>query len=428
MGASKPTTISTRLSQLINHFVRRHSFFTQQSLSQYTSSERRKFERDIYDFARAQDLTKAQANVQIIRARGMCGEEEYDSENSALGDEVDDANTVMQSLSATNTTSSTWIKDAPSTGTTDVVNMRSAEQVQAGPSDTNFSEPKKKSQKRKRSPTKDSGKTAKVEQLNVRMDNVGKEFRPEAQDSPTVQHLSVDEEKSKEERRAIRKQKKLRKRAAMTDSEAKGDTAPNHALAAKGGSVAQDSSIKHEELAKDIDQNVEDNAAENIISPSTVGPNDPKTEAEAHENFLKSIEQDPHEHGQDVNKSGEEKEEVAQKSAAFDADVRTLRDITNENRLDLYSQGKVKGASKEMRDDLKEMVRARKEMEIDEQNDIKSDGPSIKKTKKKTSGGEEITEGVAVSKRKRKSKPPVPSADLPRSRERDFQSPMIQQV
>ena len=39
-----------------------------------------------------------QAKSQTIKAREMCGEEEYDSENSALGDEVDDTR-EMQRLS-----------------------------------------------------------------------------------------------------------------------------------------------------------------------------------------------------------------------------------------------------------------------------------------------------------------------------------------
>ncbi len=99
-------TASTSIAKLnpsvaksVNHFVRRHPFFAQQSLSAYTTSERRKFERDVYDFTRAQGLSKVQAKAQTIKAREMCGEEEYDSENSALGDEVDDSEDILQGLS-----------------------------------------------------------------------------------------------------------------------------------------------------------------------------------------------------------------------------------------------------------------------------------------------------------------------------------------
>ena len=71
----------------INRFVRRHIFFTAQSFTKYTTSQRRKFERDIYDHARAIALSNAQAKLAVIYARRLCGQEEYDSDSSRLDDD-----------------------------------------------------------------------------------------------------------------------------------------------------------------------------------------------------------------------------------------------------------------------------------------------------------------------------------------------------
>ena len=84
--------IEPPLLKHINRFARRHIFFTAQSLTKYTTSQRRKFERDIYDHARAIALSKAQAKKAVIYTRRLCGEEEYDSDSSRLDDdEVDDS-------------------------------------------------------------------------------------------------------------------------------------------------------------------------------------------------------------------------------------------------------------------------------------------------------------------------------------------------
>lgn len=84
--------IEPPLLKHINRFARRLIFLTAQSLTKYTTSQRRKFERDIYDYARAIPLSKSQAKIAVIYARRLCGEEEYDSDSSRLDDdEVDDS-------------------------------------------------------------------------------------------------------------------------------------------------------------------------------------------------------------------------------------------------------------------------------------------------------------------------------------------------
>ncbi|KAL8706971.1 MAG: hypothetical protein Q9201_000019 [Fulgogasparrea decipioides] len=84
--ANKQRPDST-LSKKINHIVRRHKFFTEQSLSTYTTLLRRAFERDVYDFTRALKLTRSQAKTAVVCARRLYGEESYDSDNSRRDDE-----------------------------------------------------------------------------------------------------------------------------------------------------------------------------------------------------------------------------------------------------------------------------------------------------------------------------------------------------
>ncbi|KAI4142571.1 MAG: hypothetical protein LQ341_003172, partial [Variospora aurantia] len=111
---SHNTFLQSTALKYINHFARRHKFFTEQSFGRYATSQRRAFERDVYDYARSISLSKAQAKASIIHARSLCGEEDYDSDNSRLDDdEVDDSSTRLANLRAS-THSSSQPQQAPS--------------------------------------------------------------------------------------------------------------------------------------------------------------------------------------------------------------------------------------------------------------------------------------------------------------------------
>ncbi|KAL8845984.1 MAG: hypothetical protein Q9221_008888 [Calogaya cf. arnoldii] len=83
----------------ISLFTRRHKFITEQSLGTYTTTQRRTFERDVYDFARALGFSKARAKASMLVARTFCGEEDYDTDDTRLDDdEMDDSSEVLVSL------------------------------------------------------------------------------------------------------------------------------------------------------------------------------------------------------------------------------------------------------------------------------------------------------------------------------------------
>lgn len=85
----------------MNHFARRHKFVTEQSFSTYTTSQRRAFERDIYDYSRALGFAKSRAKASVLSARRLCGEEHYDSDDTRLDDdELDDSSVILVSLPA----------------------------------------------------------------------------------------------------------------------------------------------------------------------------------------------------------------------------------------------------------------------------------------------------------------------------------------
>ena len=97
----RPYSENTEPSTLkqLNHYVRKHEFFTKLSLARFTTSHRRKFERDIYDFGRSLGLSKSKVEEELVKARSFCGEEFYDSDHSAWADEIDDSSTVLKRLS-----------------------------------------------------------------------------------------------------------------------------------------------------------------------------------------------------------------------------------------------------------------------------------------------------------------------------------------
>ena len=87
-----------QIRQLVNVFTRLHPFVVNSALG-FTTSQRRQFCRDVYDYARGAGLSKPQARQEVIKARTICGEIDYESDDSSLEEEVDDTAEVMDSLS-----------------------------------------------------------------------------------------------------------------------------------------------------------------------------------------------------------------------------------------------------------------------------------------------------------------------------------------
>ena len=94
----KPADVLDKETQhQINHFVRGHAFI-EQSRHEHTTSQRRNFEREVYDFSRGLNLSKDQAKAAVREARRFCGELQYDSDHSALGEEIDDSKEMLADM------------------------------------------------------------------------------------------------------------------------------------------------------------------------------------------------------------------------------------------------------------------------------------------------------------------------------------------
>lgn len=83
----------------MNHYIRKHPFFGK-SLATFTKSERRQFERNVYDFARGLGLKRAEARRYVVKAREFCGEEQDDSDNTTFEGEINDSRFILETLSA----------------------------------------------------------------------------------------------------------------------------------------------------------------------------------------------------------------------------------------------------------------------------------------------------------------------------------------
>lgn len=84
------------IARQINRYIRKHPFF-EKSLGSFTKSERRQFERDVYDYVRGSGLKKSEAKRHVVKAREFCGEEQSGSDSSSFEGEIDDSTWILES-------------------------------------------------------------------------------------------------------------------------------------------------------------------------------------------------------------------------------------------------------------------------------------------------------------------------------------------
>ena len=91
--------IQPSITKQMNHYIRKHPFF-EKSLAVVTKSERRQFERNVYDFARGLGLKKYEARRHVVKAREFCGEEKSGSDSTSFEGEIDDSRWIMETCSS----------------------------------------------------------------------------------------------------------------------------------------------------------------------------------------------------------------------------------------------------------------------------------------------------------------------------------------
>ena len=81
----------------MNVFVRRHSFIYMSTIK-FSTSDRRAFQRDVYDYARGIGLGTADATHEVLKARQFCGAKDVDGNDSSLENEVNDSEAISSKL------------------------------------------------------------------------------------------------------------------------------------------------------------------------------------------------------------------------------------------------------------------------------------------------------------------------------------------
>ena len=81
----------------VNIYIRQHPFL-RLSLGTFTTSQRRSFERNVYDYSRALNLSTRHAKLEVKKARGICGDLAEDGNQSALDGEIDDSDKIRDQL------------------------------------------------------------------------------------------------------------------------------------------------------------------------------------------------------------------------------------------------------------------------------------------------------------------------------------------
>lgn len=460
----------------IKRYVVFHKF-NQEPYASHTISQRRAFERNVYDYARANGLGKQEALSEVYKARVIGGApEDDDSDNSSFGPEVDDTSEILAHLAKT-TFSYRDIemeriaavkeyepqepkgvnKDGmktrrgrktggdkhnvvaetrkPVTGKANVEQAKSdGTEVPSRTGSVPVDKTRSSRSKRKRMDVEVAGDTmppreAKKSRHFQRCDNeqstthqgrhsIDRRGGTMEADAPLEKYTNMQHTTPtlpKDTKKATRRQEKINRRREKSVVKSKEQHHPEikepREEQTSGADVAQLPSAKvvdakpaNSELLgpaekkkrnrrKGKSRESESKAGASSSRPEgqatskKLGPNDPKSEREAHQNFLNANIHDPPGSTLPADKTNREPAEAEEKQSNFIEKLDALKRFSNEKQLQLYEDGKYSNADKQTKDDLKDLKEEKtaiEEMDIDSRNVAKS--PENKKKKMSTGG------------------------------------------
>ena len=117
--------------------------------------------------------------------------------------------------------------------------------------------------------------------------------------------------------------------------------------------------------------------SKNEEAPTQLKPTD-----RAHENFLASMEQDPHVLEQ-PGQSAEQQQKAEDQVAMIDAQVHGIRDFSNAKQVEIFQNGGMEDADREMKHDLEDMQDKKEIM-----SEANKEAKQQKKKRRKSSGSE----------------------------------------
>ena len=415
-------------------FIRHHHFFAKFSVGgKHTTSERRSFERDVYDVSRDHGFSRREAKRQVIRARQFCGEVEYDSDTSALGNEISDELGIEfepspdvdkdempdsdRSLgSQEGSASPSQLHSSSETSESQKIRKRKLDQAYGDGDDPALpkkkhapSRPEKRRGSRGRSDEGyyHDGSKSDSESSPSSVISAKEQGTSEKRSIEVKSRLSdVDREHRKESKRQRRMKDRAEKTHARQDLE-------------------MDKSSTHDNSTEDVGTDTEPG----VEHPGPAVPTEPKTQAEAHENFVRSNRRDPHDGGPSTKKGKKNRRQAREEQKALDAEIRALNTDVNEQQIEDYDHGQLAGATRAVKDDVKLAKVIKRRIQDDENAGLRKVEQSLEAAAKKELEHrrtkdppiEPSESGPKKSKRrKRKAQSDIQS---PRT---DFPTPMIQ--
>ena len=358
-------------------FAHRHPFL-EEIRGSFTKSERRKFERDVYDYAEALGMDHVAAKKQAIKARGFCGEEDYDSDNSALGGEIDDSSEILKRLAVTSGPGPDTI--VPSTEDQQPTQIGIAKAKSSPKKSPYFAASNSTGSRKKR-------KADKIDQ----------------------EGLEVADDSLKHGKNSKKRQHKRSSEASGVQGEVDhtgnsgADSNTNDILLLNTDARASQKTSKHARRSR---EKAELDTQYDSSQAGRADTLEPETDAEAHKIYPKPNQQVSKAHRQTLDQNKEEQAAHNQRDVILIENVSGDIDYEVERELDLYTHGDVQNENEHVKDDL---------------------GATKMEQGKLTHSSEKGHK----SKEKRKKSDPAHREKKPKSRKRrqteeDFRKPMIQ--
>ena len=213
------------ITKQINHYIRRHPF-VEKSLAITLKSERRQFERNVYDFARDLGLKKNEAKMHVVKARVFCGEEPYDSDTSSFEGEIDDTRSTSDSSSGA---SLDELAAVPMDSDSPTRQVDSNDKAPAGPDVPAIHAEYAAYMS---AGTKPPSKKRKAKAGGVDSDHKSARKQLKLSNKTAAQHAGDRMDEGKAARRALKRERKRQKRGKVTkDDRIEPDHAPDYELA-----------------------------------------------------------------------------------------------------------------------------------------------------------------------------------------------------
>lgn len=402
--------------------------------SVHTTSARWQFERDVYEFARNLRLSKKDAKKQITRARQICGQVDHDRNGPALGNKVPNVTELMvdspvgtttahqQDLSlhgeaplspqpyggdksrkrkirpegpeAYSPTSSKKKKKAAG-GEVDKQGIRSGRQISSGAEEEG---PKAGAYSRMKGKRNNTGADSEV------LGPKGFALDPSEDDSQPMSGAELNVASSAPpDSTAASNGTSFRLASALSDADRA--KRKERKKQRRTGERLSQKSTRDDQHARETSGPLEPGNPTVIATlPSgAIDSTEPKSQAEAHENFVRANERDPNEGGLSMKKKEKDKRESKETTAALDAELRALNAFSNEQQIDNLDKGQLNGVSKAVKDDIKDAKAEQERIREDDKAGKRKVEKSIRTSAEKARRKNRVTESsLKGSERKRK--------------------------